>query len=126
MLEKKNLDFEEVTPESGDSFKPNYQQLPKKSNSKDVTTTQEPYGNGCKLPKGAVTYPDRDSLGLFYPNPQQININLNSQGLHLNQEPLSSIYTGAPEKAVTDANGTGSPDVGQTPQLGQSPSMSDK
>lgn len=39
LMEKKNLDFEEVTPESGDSFKPNYQQLPKKSNSKDVTTT---------------------------------------------------------------------------------------
>ena len=43
---------------------------------------------------------ERDSLGLFYANPNGINEMVPMVGpLHLNNEPLASIYTGAPEPA---------------------------
>jgi len=45
-------------------------------------------------------YPERDSLGLFYANPNNINEMAPMGGpLALNHEPLASIYTGAPEPA---------------------------
>lgn len=44
-------------------------------------------------------YPERDSLGLFYVNPNALSGMAPMGGLGLNHEPLASIYTGAPEPA---------------------------